>query len=102
MDDLLYLISEEGLPTFLVIVFLLGVGIVARWFASYFNANLTNKFDTLDKEIREMQDEITEHNNKVYGIIEKLISNQREIQQHINAIESSNDTLISFIKKENK
>ena len=56
----------------------------------------------MDNEIREMQGEIIEHNNKVYGIVEKLISNQREIQQHINAIESSNDTLISFIKKENK
>ena len=99
MDDLLYLISEEGLPTFLVIVFLLGVGIVARWFASYFNANLTNKFDTLDKEIREIQTQITESNNKVYNMVSQLIANQKDIQQDINAIESSNDTLISFIKK---
>jgi predicted PurR-regulated permease PerM len=99
MGDLLYLISEEGLPTFLVIVFLLGVGIVARWFASYFNANLNSRFNTLDNEIREMQQAINEHNNKVYGIVEKLISNQKDIQQNINALESSNDTLISFIKK---
>tara|TARA_R100000353_G_scaffold22075_2_gene19622 strand:- start:427 stop:735 length:309 start_codon:yes stop_codon:yes gene_type:complete len=102
MDDLLYLISEEGLPTFLVIVFIIGVGIVAKWFASYFNHNLNNRLDTLDNEIREMQDEIVKHNNKVYGIVEKLISNQKNIQQDINALESSNDTLISFIKKESK
>lgn len=42
MSDLLYLISEEGLPTFLVIIFLLSVGITAKWFAGYFNANLNN------------------------------------------------------------
>ena len=83
MGELLFLISEEGLPTFLVIIFLVGVGIVAKWFAGYFNANLTNKFDTLDNEIREIQSEIISHNNKVYGIVEKLISNQKDIQQDI-------------------
>ena len=102
MSDLLYLISEEGLPTFLVIIFLIGVGIVAKWFAGYFNANITNKFDTLDNEIREIQTEITDHNNRLFSIVEKLISNQKNIEQDINALESSTDTLINFIKKENK
>ena len=45
-----------------------------------------------------MQQSIIEHNNKTYGIIEKLISNQREIQEDVNAIESSLQTLLSFIK----
>ena len=86
----------------MVIIFLLSVGITAKWFAGYFNANLNNRLDTLDSEIREMQDEIVEHNNRLFSIVEKLISNQKNIQQDINALESSTDTLISFIKREGK
>ena len=99
MSDLLYLISEEGLPTFLVVFFLIGVGIVARWVATYFITKLDSQFAELLREVAEMQQSIIEHNNKVYGIVEKLISNQREIQQDINALESSNDTLLKFINK---
>ena len=54
------------------------------------------------REVAEMQTAILEHNNKTYSIIEKLISNQREIQQDINALESSNDTLLKFINKNGK
>ena len=47
-----------------------------------------------------MQTAILEHNNKTYGIIEKLISNQRLIGEDINALESSLDTLLKYIKAE--
>lgn len=98
MDDLLFLISEEGLPTFLVVTFLIGIGIVARWLATQYIHRLDNQFREMLREIAEMQTAILEHNNKVYSIVEKLISNQREIQEDVNAIESSLDTLLSFIK----
>tara|TARA_R100000808_G_scaffold7093_1_gene20861 strand:- start:837 stop:1154 length:318 start_codon:yes stop_codon:yes gene_type:complete len=98
MDDLLFLISEEGLPTFLVVTFLIGIGIVARWLATQYIHRLDNQFSEMLREIAEMQTAILEHNNKVYSIVEKLISNQREIQEDVNAIESSLDTLLSFIK----
>tara|TARA_Y100001938_G_C7849473_1_gene310079 strand:+ start:102 stop:419 length:318 start_codon:yes stop_codon:yes gene_type:complete len=98
MDDLLFLISEEGLPTFLVVTFLVGIGIVARWLATQYIHRLDNQFREMLREIAEMQTAILEHNNKVYSIVEKLISNQREIQEDVNAIESSLDTLLSFIK----
>ena len=98
MSDLLYLISEEGLPTFLVVIFIVGIGIVARWLATQYIHRLDNQFREMLREIAEMQQSIIEHNNKTYGIIEKLISNQREIQEDVNAIESSLQTLLSFIK----
>ena len=99
MNDFMYLISEEGLPTFLVVTFLIGIGFVARWFATIYNANLNRQFSETLREIGEIQAQVVESNNKVYDIVSQLIKNQKDIQQDINAIESSNDTLISFIKK---
>jgi predicted PurR-regulated permease PerM len=100
MEDFLYILSEEGLPTFLVITFLIGIGVVGRWLATQYIHKLDRQFVEMLREIAEMQQNITEHNNKVYGIVEKLISNQREIGEDINALESSLDTLLKFIRKE--
>ena len=77
MSDLLFLISEEGIAVFVIVVLLLGIGIVARWFATYFANRMDNQFSELLREIAEMQQLITENNNKLYGITEKLIANQR-------------------------
>ena len=99
MSDLLYLISEEGLPTFLVVFFLIGVGIVARWVATYFITKLDSQFAELLREIAEMKTEIIENNNKLYGITEQLIKNQRVIGEDVNALESSLDTLLKYINK---
>ena len=99
MSDLLYLISEEGLPTFLVI-FGIGVsGIGIRWIATNFVSRINTQFAELLREIAEMQQLIIENNNKLYGITEQLINNQRAIGEDVNAIESSLDTLLKFINK---
>ena len=45
---------------------------------------------------------VASYNNKLYSITEKLISNQRQIQEDINAIESSLDTLLKYIKADQK
>ena len=100
MSDLLYLISEEGLPTFLVISGL-GAGYFGvRWIATNFISRLNDQFAELLREIAEMQQLIIENNNKLYGITEKLIANQRLIGEDINALESSLDTLLKYIKAE--
>ena len=98
MGDLLYLISEEGIAVFVIVVLLLGIGFVSRWFATYFSNRMDSQFSELLREIAEMQQLIVENNNKLYGITEKLIANQRLIGEDINALESSLDTLLKFIK----
>ena len=98
MSDLLYLISEEGLPTFLVISGL-GAGYFGiRWIATNFISRLNTQFAELLREIAEMQQLIIENNNKLYSIVEQLIKNQRVIGEDVNALESSLDTLLKFIK----
>ena len=99
MSDLLYLISDEGLPTFLVVFGLLGIGIGIRWIAAHFITKLDTQFAELLREIAEMQQLIIENNNKLYGITEQLINNQRVIGEDVNAIKSSLDTLLKFINK---
>ena len=59
---------------------------------------MDSQFSELLREIAEMQQLIVENNNKLYGITEKLIANQRLIGEDINALESSLDTLLKFIK----
>ena len=99
MSDLLYLISEEGLPTFLVISGL-GAGYFGiRWIATNFVSRINTQFTELLREVAEMQQLIIENNNKLYGITEQLINNQRLIGEDVNAIESSLDTLLKFINK---
>ena len=100
MESFLYILSEEGLPTFLVITFIVGIGVVGRWTATQYIHKLDRHFTEITREISEMQQSILENNNKVYGIVEKLVSNQREIQEDINALESSLDTLLKYIRKE--
>lgn len=100
MESFLYILSEEGLPTFLVITFIVGIGVVGRWIATQYIQKLDRHFAEITREISEMQQSILENNNKVYGIVEKLVSNQREIQEDINALESSLDTLLKYIRKE--
>ena len=99
MGDLLYLISEEGIAVFVIVVLLVGIAVVGRWFATYFANRMDSQFSELLREVAEMQQSIIENNNKLYGITEQLINNQRVIGEDVNAIESSLDTLLKFINK---
>ena len=60
---------------------------------------MDSQFSELLREVAEMQQLIIENNNKLYGITEQLINNQRGIGEDVNAIESSLDTLLKFINK---
>lgn len=99
MSDLLYLISEEGIAVFVIVVLLVGIAVVGRWFATYFASRMDSQFTELLREVAEMQQLIIENNNKLYSITEQLINNQRIIGEDVNAIESSLDTLLKFINK---
>ena len=99
MSDLLFLISEEGIAVFVIVVLLVGIAVVGRWFATYFASRMDSQFTELLREVAEMQQLIIENNNKLYSITEQLINNQRIIGEDVNAIESSLDTLLKFISK---
>ena len=99
MSDLLYLISEEGFAVFVIVVLLVGIAVVGRWFATYFASRMDSQFTELLREVAEMQQSIIENNNKLYSITSQLINNQRIIGEDVNAIESSLDTLLKFINK---
>ena len=49
-----------------------------------------------------MQQLIIENNNKLYGITEQLINNQRVIGEDVNNIEGSLKMLLAFINKNGK
>ena len=102
IDDLMFLLSEEGLAVFMLIIMLIGTGYVGRWFLNTYTKRVDRKYGELLREISEIKVDVLESNNKLYGIIEKLIENQRIIGEDINAIESSLDTLLKFINKNGK
>ena len=99
MSDLLYLINEESLAVFIIVVLLIGIAVFGRWFSSYFGTRMDSQFAELLREVAEMQQLIIENNNKLYDITSQLINNQRGIGEDVNAIESSLDTLLKFINK---
>ena len=102
IDDLMFLLSEEGLAVFMLIIMLIGTGYVGRWFLNTYTKRVDRKYSELLREIAEIKVDVMESNNKVYNMTETLISNQRIIGEDINAIESSLDTLLKFINKNGK
>ena len=102
IDDLMFLLSEEGLAVFMLIIMLIGTGYVGSWFLNTYTKRVDRKYSELLREIAEIKVDVLESNNKVYKMVETLIGNQRIIGEDINAIESSLDTLLKFINKNGK
>ena len=102
MDSLLYLISEEGIAVFIIVVLIGGIAVFGRWFAHTYTAKLDVSFSELLREIAEIKQEVIEENGKVYNITESLIKNSRKTGENIKAIESSLDTLLKFLNKNGK
>lgn len=102
IDDLMFLLSEEGLAVFMLIIMLIGTGYVGRWFLNTYTKRVDRKYAELLREITEIKIEVMDENSKLYGMVEQLISNQRVIGEDVNAIESSLDTLLKFINKNGK
>ena len=96
--DFSALLSEHGLAVVIIFCLFAAISWFARWFFNNYTANLDTQFSELLREIGEVKEEIVEENNKLYGIVEKLIANQRVIGEDINALESSLDTLLKYIK----
>ena len=102
MSDLLFLISEEGIAVFIIVVLIVGIAVFGRWFFEHYTKRVDRKYGDLMREITEIKTEVISSNDKLYNINEKLISNQREIGEDVNAIESSLHTLLKFINKNGK
>ena len=96
--DVSTLLTEHGLAVVIIFALFVGISYFGKWFLNIYTHKLTTQFSELNREIVEIKTEVLENNNKLYGITEKLISNQRQIQEDINAIESSLDTLLKYIK----
>jgi len=96
--DVSTLLTEHGLAVVIIFALFVGISYFGKWFLNIYTHKLTTQFSELNREIVEIKTEVLESNNKLYGITEKLISNQRQIQEDINAIESSLDTLLKYIK----
>ena len=96
--DLNALLTEHGLAVVIIFILFGSIAYFGKWFLNIYTQKLYSQFAELNREIIEIKLDILENNNKLYGITEKLISNQRQIQEDINAIESSLDTLLKFIK----
>ena len=96
--DLNALLTDHGISVVVIFAMFIAISYFGRWFLNVYTHKLTTQFSELNREIIEVKIEVLESNNKLYGITEKLISNQREIQEDVNAIESSLDTLLKYIK----
>jgi len=102
VSDVLFLLEEQGIAVFMLIVLLVGVGYVGKWFLNTYTKRVDTKYDELFREIAEIKVEVLDNNNKLYGITEKLIQNQRIIGEDVNGIEKSLHTLLKFINKNGK
>ena len=96
--DFSQILNDHGLEVVIIFCLFAAIAWFAKWFFNNYTANLETQFSELLREIAEIKEEITEENNKLYSIVEKLIANQRVIGEDINALESSLDTLLKFIK----
>ena len=96
--DFSALLSEHGLAVVIIFCLFGAISWFAKWFFNNYTANINTQFSELLREIAEVKEEIIEENGKLYGIVEQLIKNQRIIGEDINALESSLDTLLKYIK----
>tara|TARA_R110002096_G_scaffold259786_1_gene453210 strand:- start:314 stop:616 length:303 start_codon:yes stop_codon:yes gene_type:complete len=96
--DVSALLTEHGLAVVIIFCLFAAISWFAKWFFNNYTANLDTQFTELLREISEVKEEIVNSNNKLYGITEQLIKNQRVIGEDVNAIESSLDTLLKYIK----
>ena len=96
--DVSALLTEHGLATVIIGCLFFAISWFAKWFFTNYTANINTQFSELLREIAEVKEEIIENNNKLYSITEQLIKNQRVIGEDINALESSLDTLLKYIK----
>ena len=102
MSDLLFLISEEGIAVFIIVVLIFGIAVFGRWFANNYTKRIDQNFAELLREIAEIKQEVIDENGKIYSIVESLIKNSRKTGENIKAIESSLDTLLKFLNKNGK
>ena len=96
--DFSQLLTEHGLAVVIIFALFMGIAWFAKWFLNTYTSKLDSNNEEMLREIGEVKDEVLKSNSINFSIIEKLISKQREIGEDINALESSLDTLLKYIK----
>ena len=96
--DVSALLTEHGLAVVIIFALFMGIAWFAKWFLNTYTSKLDSNNEEMLREIGEVKEEVLKSNSINFSIIEKLISNQREIGEDINALESSLDTLLKYIK----
>jgi len=96
--DISKLLSENGLAVVIIFCLFGAISWFAKWFFINYTNRMDNNFSECNREVSEIKEEVIESNKKLYSIVEKLIANQRLIGEDVNAIESSLNTLLKFIK----
>ena len=96
--DISALLTEHGLAVVIIFCLFAAIAWFSKWFFNNYTANLDTKFSEMLREIAEVKEEVITSNKVLHDIVIKLISNQKNIETDINAIESSLDTLLKFIK----
>ena len=96
--DFSALLTEHGLAVVIIFALFMGIAWFAKWFLNTYTSKLDSNNEEMLREIGEVKEEVLKSNSINFSIIEKLISNQREIGEDINALESSLDTLLKYIK----
>ena len=96
--DLNALLTENGIAVVVIFAMFIAISYFGKWFLNSYTHKLDDSFSELNREIAEVKSEVLESNSRNLSIMEKLISNQRLIGEDVNAIESSLDTLLKYIK----
>ena len=92
------LLNENGLAVVIIFCLFGAISWFAKWFFINYTNRMDNNFSECNREVSEIKEEVIESNKKLYNITEKLIANQRLIGEDVNAIESSLNTLLKYIK----
>jgi len=96
--DLTQILNDHGLAVVIIFALFMGIAWFGKWFLHTYTHKLDSNNSEMLREIAEVKEEVLQSNMRNFSIIEKLISNQREIGEDINALESSLDTLLKYIK----
>ena len=92
-------IAYDAHAVFVIVVLLIGIGIVARWFASYFGNRLDSQFSELLREISEVKNDVQNDFKLLHGVMEDLIKRLQQVDKHTASIDSSLETLLNFIDR---
>ena len=78
--DVSALLTEHGLAVVIIFALFMGIAWFAKWFLNTYTSKLDSNNEEMLREIGEVKEEVLQSNIRNFGIIEKLIANQRFIK----------------------